>query len=621
MCGFVVCFSPAENNKNKLIITKKKLQNSFEYIKHRGPDENNFWFSKNLKVGLAHARLSIVDIKQGSQPMVSQNNRYVLVFNGIIYNYLELKKKLNRITFKTKSDSEVILKYYELYKEKCVDHFRGMFSFVIYDNLKNEIFAARDRMGIKPMYYTVHGKSFIFSSEIKPLFSFIDTKTVNNLAISEYLTFNFPVSDNNFIKKIFTFPKGSFLKLKNIEKINFNKYWSLSDKFEKNKNMSLDNIIKKSIDMHTVSDVPVCCYISGGLDSGYLAYYLSTKLEKLTGFHGYFEEAGFNELKYANLIAKKFNIKLKKIKITESDFVNNIEKTINSLEQPVAGPGAFCQYMVSKFVSDNGFKVVLGGQGGDEIFAGYTRYYINQLKILIQNLNYKNESSLKILNNYVKKIYQIKKYQNIFVKSFLNENDYFKHNYLNLINKLPDIKKYLNAHPNLSKVKRNMNKYYFDEFEESELKKVLKFDLEFFLSGLLHVEDRMSMAHGLESRLPYLDHKLVEYQLSQDENTLFLDGELKYSFKKILKDNLPKKVFNREDKMGFPIPLNIWIKRKTKNGLREYVNDTFSSINFRNRPFYNKKNFTEILESTNKNIYNRAIWNFLSLELWYNKTN
>jgi asparagine synthase (glutamine-hydrolysing) len=166
-----------------------------------------------------------------------------------------------------------------------------------------------------------------------------------------------------------------------------------------------------------------------------------------------------------------------------------------------------------------------------------------------------------------------------------------------------------------------MNKYYFDEFEESELKKVLKFDLEFFLSGLLHVEDRMSMAHGLESRLPYLDHKLVEYQLSQDENTLFLDGELKYSFKKILKDNLPKKVFNREDKMGFPIPLNIWIKRKTKNGLREYVNDTFSSINFRNRPFYNKKNFTEILESTNKNIYNRAIWNFLSLELWYNKTN
>ena len=617
MCGFTIYFTNTKNKKEKIKL-KKQLINSLDKISYRGPDDIGSWSSNDLNVVMGHCRLNIIDPENGHQPMHSYNKRFVIVFNGEIYNFKELKKNISDSNFQNDSDTEVILKYYELYGKKCVKHFRGMFSFVIYDKKKNEIFAARDRLGIKPLYWLKNKSTIIFSSEIKSIIEFVKNKKINFDTIYDYTCFNFSLSNECFIKGVNEFPRSHFLKINKFLKIKFDKYWDLEkEKSKKNKKNSFDYIINRAINLHTVSDVKICTYLSGGTDSSFINFLVKKKIKNLDAFHGFFEEKGFSELNHARLVAKTLKINLLEKKITEKDFVDNIENIIWSLDQPTAGPGAVCQFIMSNFVKKNNYKVVIGGQGGDEIFIGYTRYYIYKLINSLKNLNFQKIHSIKRLSSLLKNIHQLNNYHDLFKRNFNKNDKIFNDDYLNLINRFePGKKIYSKNHA--QKILSNKNIRRVNNYSN---KNIYLFDLYYFLPSLLQVEDRVSMFNGLESRVPFLDHKLIEYLTAIDEENLFKDGKLKFFFKNYLESKLPKKILNRKDKMGFPIPINIWMNKKTKNGLREFILDNLVGSRIKFTSLINKNNFETLykLSVNNNNLYTREIWNILCLELWYRK--
>lgn len=600
------------------------LRKMGELIKHRGPDGDGIWVHENNRVGFAHRRLSIIDLTEaGSQPMTDHLGNW-LVYNGEIYNYVELREELGIDNFRSDTDSEVILHAYRKWGKDCVKKFRGMFAFALWDEQEQSLFCARDHFGIKPFYYAVVKDTFYFASEIKAILPFLDKNEINVEGLKDYLTFQLCLGKKTLFSGVEELSPAHWLTIRK-DVIQINKYWEVyyepdythsKEYFEE----KLRDLLKDSVKYHLRSDVPVGAYVSGGYDSSALAA-ISSKMQPpgdMIGFTGKFSAYGqkFDESRYAQLVAEKNNFSLKTIDIGFEDFIENIEKVIYHLDYPVAGPGSFSQFMVSKLAAKDR-KVVLGGQGGDEIFGGYTRYlvaYFEQcIKAAIEGTS-KNGNFVVTYESIIPNLVALENYKPM-LKQFWSEGlfESMDRRYFQLVNRAPDLGDEINwdaLEPYSARQTFNQIFNGNNVKKESYFDLMTHYDFKTLLPGLLQVEDRMSMAHGLESRVPLLDKSIIELVASIPADIKFKDGDMKHIFKQVVKPYLPDEVYERTDKMGFPTPVNDWMQGNAK----EFVYDILGSTQALNREYINNKKVLEKIES--EGMFGRKIWGLLCLEIW-----
>ena len=622
MCGIVGILSLTNSKLGGL---HRNLSVMSQLLSHRGPDGQGSWVNERETVGLAHRRLSIIDLSEsGAQPMKG-NNGNVITYNGEIYNYPELRETLKPgWRFRSDSDTECILAAYDLYDEKCLSQLRGMFAFAIWDEKRQRLFCARDRFGIKPFYYTIANDTFYFSSEAKALLPFVPEIRTSASAFAEYLTFQYTIGEKTLFDGISQLLPGHALFIER-GKIHIWRYWDVSYEVDFDHSPGyfqkrLRELLAESISLHCRSDVPIGSYVSGGIDSS-LIYRLSGVHPdaSLLGFHGRFTEyPGYDESKYAEVAAESAGGMLRVLDITASDFSKEMEKVIYHLDFPVAGPGAFPQYMVSSLAAEH-VKVVLGGQGGDEIFGGYARYVIAYFEQCIKAAidgSYKDGNYVVTIESIIPNLGLLREYKPL-IKQFWAEGlfDSMDHRYFRLVNRANDM------YDEVAWGELDM-KTVFDDFskifnnpsnvkKEAYFDKMTHFDFKCLLPALLQVEDRMSMAHGLESRVPFLDHPLVEFAATIPADVKFKDGNMKNVLKQAFSKEIPIEIFNRRDKMGFPVPLKEW----TEGSLKEFIFDTLSTTASKNRPFINSRQLMNKLGQEAR--FSRKIWGLLSLELWY----
>ncbi len=599
-------------------VTKYQLQQMTNKIDHRGPDSTGYYISRTKNVGFGHNRLAIIDLsKKGNQPM-SYIDRYVLVSNNEIYNFQEEKDKLIKLGYKfnSNSDTEVILALYAKYKEKCVDHMRGMFAFAVYDTHEETIFLARDRIGKKPLKYYRDENCFIFSSELKAILSQSEvTATPDSLAIQKYFLYGYVPAPLTGFKNINKLEPGHYIKIDIKRKIFINKkYWEPS--FENKLNLSENDwsskileTLEESTKLRMISDVPIGAFLSGGVDSSAVVAMMALNSEsKIKTFTIKYQNKKWSEEKYARNISKKYHTDHTEILAKPTD-INHLPEIAYQYEEPFSDNSSLVSTMICKEARKH-VKVILNGDGGDENFAGYPNRY-ERLKrdvdfnFWINNLRPAAAGGIKILTSISDNKY-LSKFENFVNKSKLPLYEKFVS--YNQVFPIDEIIKMSNVPFSKTHTNKNLYKYVrktFNEFKGKDLKDAgLKFDLLYFLPDqLLTKMDIASMANSLETRSPLLDHKMIELGCQIPFNLKVKGGESKYIFKKALEKIVPKENLYRP-KMGFTISLEDWFK----GDLNSYFNKTVLNKKSKLNEFIN---ISEIeLNSNNKK------WNLLMLELW-----
>ena len=601
---------------------KRRLEVMNELQRHRGPDGEGIWQHPRGHVGFAHRRLSIIDLSPAaSQPMTDRAGNWV-VYNGEIYNYLELRAELGVENFVTHSDTEVILQAYHRWGPECVNHFRGMFAFALWDETNQVLFCARDRFGIKPLYYMVVGDTLYFASEVKALLPFVERIETDIEGFKDYLTFQFCLAGKTLFKGIYELLPAHTLRVAN-GSIKTERYWEVYytldfDHTAKYFEERLRALLTESVRLHLRSDVPLGAYVSGGLDSSIVASLASREVNsEFLGFTGKFSfSPDYDESCYARALAEWCGFELYEIDITANDFIKNIHQVIYHMDYPAAGPGLFPQYMVSWLASQHR-KVVLGGQGGDEIFGGYPRYLIAYFEQCIKAAIDGTMHSGNFIVTYesiIPNLATLRNYKPL-LQEFWREGlfDDMDRRYFRLINRAPQLGdeirwEHLGDYSPYETFRSIFNSHNVGKQSYFDL--MTHFDFKTLLPALLQVEDRMSMAHGLESRVPLLDHPLVEFAATIPSNVKFKDGAMKHVFKNAFRSVLPGVIAERKDKMGFPVPFTEWINGEA----RDFVHDILSCQRALSRDLVDNRKVLEKVSKEPK--FGRHIWGLLCLELW-----
>lgn len=618
MCGICGRFNFDKDNK----VNIEEIKAMAKRIEHRGPDGEGYFRYSNI--GLGHKRLSIIDIDNGQQPMYSFDNNFVIVYNGEIYNYLELRQQLiiKGYRFKTHTDTEVLLNLYIEYGEGCLDKLNGMFSFAIYDKNNNILFCARDRMGEKPFYYYLDEESFVFASEIKSIFAVQGIQpNLNESSLIDYLSLQMLMGDKTLYKGVMKLLPGHYMIIKD-KKITIKEYWDINYNIDdiNSEDYFADRLmllIEDSIRLRLRSDVSLGTYLSGGLDSTLVSCVASQLLNsKINTFTGAFSEGQqFDESYYAKLVSKTIESKYSEIRPTADDFIKDFENIIYFMDEPTAGPGVFPQYYTSKLASQN-VKVVLGGQGGDEIFGGYIRYLIAYFEQCIKGAIFEtNEEGKFVVDIYsiINSLPHMKGYSPLLKKFWSNGLfEPMNKRYFSLIQRIDAVEGLFDSELfNTSYDCFNeFNRIFNNSNTKSYFNKMTYFDTKIFLPALLQIEDRTSMAHSLESRLPLLDYRIVELMAKIPPTMKFKEGNPKYMLKKSIKNIIPMDILNRKDKMGFPVPLTKWYK----NELKEYIQDMLSNGELVKRNIVNSNKLNKLVTSESE--YGRSIWGLLCLEVF-----
>lgn len=602
---------------------ERKLEVMNTILAHRGPDGSGTWMSPDSSVGLTHRRLSIIDTgESGKQPMIGEDGS-VVVFNGTIYNYRELQQKYKgRWAFKSSSDTETILASHAVEGRNCLSSLRGMFSFALWN--QDGLFCARDRFGIKPFYYAVVDDIFIFASEPKALLPFLPSLDMDTGALAEYVTFQYTIGEGTLFEGVRQLLPGHQLsvvngnvQVKRYWDVNYEVDWQLDDVSAAER---LKELFQDSISMHLRSDVPVGAYLSGGMDSSLVSILAATTLgTPMPTFNGRFQEpTGFDESQYASAAADFAENDLHIIDMSANDFAANLESLIYHLDYPVAGPGAFPQFMVSAHASKN-VKVVLGGQGGDEIFGGYARYVIAYFEQCIKAAvegTYKDGNFVVTAESIIPNLGLLREYKPL-MKSFWREGVFeeLDARYFRLIDRSIDISDEMDlSELDLDAVYQDFQAIFNNEAnvrKTAYFDSMTHYDFKCALPALLHVEDRVSMAHGLEARVPFLDHPLVEFMATVPADIKFKDGETKRLLKTAFNGCLPQKVIERKDKMGFPVPMDFW----SRGPLKEFVRDIFDDHRTRQRGLINSEAVLQSIEANPS--FSRKLWGLISLEFWH----
>ena len=625
MCGI---FGFLLDSSRQFELSTESLDVGLARIRHRGPDGTGKWVSRNGQVGLGHVRLSIIDLETGAQPMHSADGRYTIIYNGEIYNYIELRAELGEDSFRTHSDTEVVLRAFETWGVECVTRLRGMFAMAIWDAAEKRLFLTRDRFGIKPFYWAQTTGGLYFASEIKALLPFLENRAVSRAALSDYFTFQFCLGEKTLMDGVWQLPAAHFALVSAGQQPKPQRYWEVHyevdyDHTERWFTQRLRELVEDSVRVHLRADVEVGSYVSGGVDSSLLAS-LAREVRPhgpFKAFNGRFMDGlDFDESRYARALADEQNMQLHVADIGEQDFVDCIAKVIWHLDQPTAGPGSFPQYMVSKRVGEH-IKVVLGGQGGDEIFGGYARYLVAYFEQCIKGAiegSLHNGNYVVTYDSIIPNLETLRQYKpmlrEFWSSGLFGERD---ERYWRLVNRA-------NTFGGIITPEAIDQKSTFEEFKsifwgsnvgkESYFDSMTHFDFKTLLPALLQVEDRMSMAHGVEARVPFLDHPLVEFAATIPADIKFRNGELKRLLKAVFSDRLPTAIRERKDKMGFPVPLNLWLKRG--GPARELIGDILGSQRASTRDYLGSGlSIDSVLDS--QSTYGRNLWALLSLELWH----
>ncbi len=636
MCGIL-----GQINFKKLSIDKNKFKESLNLQEHRGPDDSDIYFDEKFIFG--HRRLSIIDLdSHAKQPMISDCGNYVLVFNGEIYNYQEIKQELENknYIFHTSSDTEVLLNSFIEFGIDCIQQFIGMFAFTIYDKNKNETYIVRDRLGIKPLYYYQDDDKFVFSSEIKSILNLSDIKRELNVnAVSSYMSFRYPILNDTFFKGINSLAPAHYINIKNGE-INIVEYWNVSSKIKEQQNdkgeeyylTRLRELLESSVKYRMIADVPFGSFLSGGVDSSVItALMAKNSSEPIKTFTIGFEEEGYNEFEYAKIIADKYDTNHREIVLSSKDYISTMEKLIEFKDAPLSVPNEVPLYLMSKELKKY-ITVVLSGEGADEIFGGYGRifrsaYDYERIKN-IDKYDLTDNEKRELSKNFIKKYLQ---------DSFNSELEHFIniYSYTSFVDK----QELLHESIDLKKIENKLiNKflYYFDELkDESYYNKLIYTFEKIHLVGLLHRVDMTTMAASVEARVPFVDHKLVEFAFSiplkyklkwnnekakQESKTLMSDKISenydipKYILKKSYEDMIPNDILYRK-KMGFPVPLNDWFG----GSFNEYAKELLLSIEAKKRNIYNIENIEKWLNSdrlSKNHSFAMKIWMLINIELF-----
>ncbi len=618
MCGIAGAIShvtvPIPDLERRLEVMNRLQQ-------HRGPDGHGVWLHDRRHVGFAHRRLNIIDLETGQQPMGDGAGNWI-TYNGEIYNYLELRDELGADRFVTTSDTEVILHAYRKWGVDCLQHLRGMFAFALWDEAQHTLFCARDRFGIKPFYYTVVGDIFYFASEVKALLPFMERIDTDLEGFKDYLSFQFCLAGKTLFANVHELLPGHMLSV-GPGAPEPKRYWEVYYNLDFDHTATyfetqLQDILTESVALHLRSDVPVGAYVSGGVDSSIVASLASRhEPEDFIGFTGKFSYGpDYDESSYARELAAACGFPLQEVTIEACDFIESIRKVIYHLDYPVAGPGAFPQYMVSQLASQHR-KVVLGGQGGDEIFGGYARYLIAYFEQCIKAAidgTAQNGNFIVTYESIIPNLTALQKYKPM-LQHFWRDGlfDSMDRRYFRLIDRAQDLHDeihwaYLDNYSPFETFQDIFSGGHVGQ--ESYFDLMTHFDFKTLLPALLHVEDRVSMAHGLESRVPLLDHPLIELAATMPSDIKFKDGTMKHVLRSAMRTVLPASIEQRQDKMGFPVPLAEWMRGEAY----DFVYDIFSSQRAMTRDLTNNRRIRDSLTQEPK--FGRKIWGLLCLELW-----
>ena len=552
MCGISGIFSPRKK------IDPGIISSMTNQLNHRGPDDEGYFRNEYYHCG--HKRLKIIDLETGQQPMKSNNGRYVLVYNGELYNYKELRLKLERdnVTFSSESDTEVLLKMYEKYGRKCLSFFNGMYAFAVCDLREETIFIARDRVGIKPLYYYNKDGVFIFGSELKSLLKYpnID-KTLDQNFINEYFTWRHSITDItpfNYIKK---FPAASWCTIDKNCNMNFQKYWKIDRTYSSSLNdeqiyEKMEEVLNKSISYRMLSDVPMGVFLSGGLDSSTIAYFMAEKSSKPINTFTVGFNAGkkYDEINYGKQISDLIGSNHSEI-IVEPSSLDILEQIIYYLDEPLGDPAVIPTYLMAKQAKKE-ITVVLSGEGSDEVNGGYGKY----LKYFMFNEH-----------PYTKKLQSL--YKVPFLQSDVGEMirkttfspERYNNSYMPFQN---DIKKLIKQ----PKLYEESNSY----FQLSKELMVLDFNT-WLKNDLLVKVDRMTMAHALEARVPYLDHNYIELMYGIPSSKKFKSFKTKALLRRLMSKKIPYNILNRRQH-GFNVPLEKWFQNNIFME-SEYLNESY----------------------------------------------
>jgi asparagine synthase (glutamine-hydrolysing) len=598
-------------------------------LSHRGPDGEGEYVSEDRSVWLGHRRLAIIDPEGGKQPLSNEDRTIWITFNGCIYNYLELAQSLRRKghRFGTYCDTEVIVHAYEEYGEECVHHFIGMFAFAIWDERKKLLFCARDRIGVKPFYYFYDRHTFAFASEIKALLTMgLFRADLCVEALHEYLVFQAPLSRKTLFQGVHRLLPGHSLTVNaSAEIISERRYWDLGFEidFDHTEEYFIDHLrmrLRDAVRIRLRSDVSLGAHLSGGLDSSTivcLANDMNGTADPLKTFSGSFREGdAFDETPYARLVAARNGCDHFEIWPTAGDLSDCLQQIIYFMDEPAAGPGVFPQFMVSKLASEH-VKVVLGGQGGDEVFGGYARYLIGYLEECLKGAIEETEHTAHYAANHssiIPSLPMLQQYMPMlqyFWADGLFESQGSR--YFRLMDRSEGTKRIHqpDVFPHAEAVQDQFHHVFEGSNAASFLNRMLYFDLKVHLPALLHVEDRTSMSWGLESRVPLLDHRIVEFMASIPPVIKFKHGQPKYLFRQAVKNIIPPEVLQRKDKMGFPVPLHLWLKGSLKGFVKEVLLDTRA----KDRGIFDTQALEDEIERGKS--FGRAVWGALCLELWF----
>ncbi|MGG1596244.1 asparagine synthase (glutamine-hydrolyzing) [Paenibacillus naphthalenovorans] len=628
MCGFVGVYSFNGHQP----INRDVLTDMRDILTHRGPDDSGLFIDGRM--GLGFRRLSIIDLDAGHQPMTSEDGRYTIVFNGEIFNYLELKDILlaKGATFGTHSDTEVLLKAYVHFGADMLQMLNGMFAFAVWDRDLQHLFIARDRLGIKPFYYYYDRHRIVFASEIKAILAdrTIDREP-NYKAIADYLSYSYIPDEKTFFHNIYELLPGYSGSIDSSGHLQLEKYWdvrfdTIGNGSEQEYAEELNALLRDSVDIHLRSDVPVGCHLSGGLDSSTvtcLASHQAASSGSIHTFSGKFtEDPYYDETLYAKMVSSYAHTSYHETSPDASLFYEYLHKLVWHMDQPAVGPGIVPQYAVCKLASEH-VKVVLGGQGGDEIFGGYPRYWLtleavsklegqpgsqgmpprtsNKIRYVLQHAKQHGilTTVKKVLNYISKQKEQIHSFEdawNVFSRSNNLQDPVFTDGLRQKIGSYNTRDTFLS---------------YVNQTRSADpLSRMLYHDIKTYLRGLLQVEDRTSMAVSIESRVPLLDYRIVELAAAVPSSIKLKNSVPKHLFKQAIKGIIPEQIRNRKDKKGFPTPIHLWLKQKP-----EFVQMILSDKAAIDRGLFNQEEIQKLMLSKEDKSW--TIWALLNVELWF----
>ncbi len=621
MCGIAGVFE-YEGRKQ---IDKAILFDMLSAIEHRGPDDRGVLFTNDLAMGMQ--RLSIIDLIGGKQPICNEDGKISIVFNGEIYNYRELRRTLlsRGHTLSTSSDTEVIVHLYEDMGEDCVNELRGMFAFAISDSARKRLFIARDRLGIKPVYYADQNSSLIFGSEIKAILTHPEVIASLNLeGLGHYTSLKYVPAPETMFSGIHALPPGHLLTCDR-DGLKVRPYWDLhfSENSESRRSEEvcaeeLEALLREAVRLHLVSDVPFGAFLSGGVDSSVVVALMQQVMNVpvktfSVGFQGGGSEA-FSELPFARLVADRFETDHHEVYVTPDDFMGLAEKIVWHLDQPIADNACVANYMVSRLAAQH-VKMALTGEGGDELFAGYARYAGEKLASVFQLLPAQAKS---IALNVAQQLPGARRLR--IALSALGQSDELTR----IVNWFPLFDRARKPCVLTEQVFHQLSDpYAVDVFRQQLdgadakgwLSRMLYVDTKLWLpDDLLARGDKTSMAVSLEGRVPLLDHKLVEFAASLPSGMKIKRLARKYLLKKVARKWLPAEVIDRK-KAGFPMPFSLWFRKEC----RSFVHDLLSPETTKRRGLFNSDYIQSLLLEHDAGTadHGQLLWGLISVELWH----